>query len=103
MSLLCFMREEPIATTLDTEVKDFLAKLPAGGDRVGCNYLWFAFVHPRVEPCSIEEFEAAAARVAPTSKVYGRLFVEGVNAAEVRRFYLSVFSASPLDPIMLPR
>lgn len=91
MSLLCFMEEEPIATTLDTEVRDFLAKLPAGGNRVGCNYIWFAFEHHRDEPCSLEEFEAAVARVAPTSKVYGRLFVEGVDAAEVKRFYLEVF------------
>jgi len=90
MSLLCFM-DEPIATPLDAEVKDFLAKLPAGDDRVGCNYIWFAFEHHRTDPCSLEEFEAAVARVAPTSKVYGRLFVEGVDAAEVRRFYLSVF------------
>ena len=91
MSLLCFMEEEPIATTLDTEVRDFLAKLPAGDDRVGCNYIWFAFEHHRTEPCSLGEFEAAVARLAPTSRVYGRLFVEGVDAAEVRRFYLSVF------------
>lgn len=91
MSLLCFMAEEPIATTLDTEVMDFLAKLPAGGNRVGCNYIWFAFEHQRTESCSLEEFEAAVARAASTSKVYDRLFVEGVDAAEVRRFYLSVF------------
>ena len=91
MSLLCFMEEEPIATTLDNEVRDFLSKLPAGGNRVGCNYIWFAFEHHRTAPCSLEEFEAAVARVAPTSKVYGCLFVEGVDAAEVRRFYLSVF------------
>jgi hypothetical protein len=85
------MDEEPIATTLDTEVRDFLSKLPAGGTRVGCNYIWFAFEHRRVEPCSLEEFEAAVARVAQTSTVYGRLFVEGVDAAEVRRVYLEVF------------
>jgi len=91
MSLLCFMEEEPIATPLDEEVRDFLAKIPAGDDRVGCNYIQFAFEHHRTEPCSLEEFEAAVARVAPTSKVYGRLFVEGVDAAEVRRVYLSVF------------
>jgi hypothetical protein len=91
MSLLCFMDEEPIATTLDTEVRDFLAKLPAGGNRVGCNYIWFAFEHQRTEPCSLEEFESAVARVAPTSTVYGRLFVEGVDAAEVKRIYLEVF------------
>ena len=91
MSLLCFMEEESIATPLDAEVKDFLAKLSAGDDRVGCNYLWFAFEHNYPIAISLEEFEAAVARVAPTSKVYGCLFVEGVDAKEVRRFYLSVF------------
>ena len=91
MSLLCFMEEESIATPLDAEVKDFLAKLPAGDDRVGCNYLWFAFEHNHPLAISLEEFEAAVARVAPTSKVYGRLFVDGVDAKEVTRFYLSVF------------
>jgi hypothetical protein len=90
MSFFCFM-DEPIATPLDEEVRDFLAKLPAGEDRVGCNYIWFAFEHHRTEPCSLEDFEAAAARVAQTSTVYGRLFVEGIDAAEVRRVYLEVF------------
>jgi hypothetical protein len=91
MSLLCFMEEEPISTPLDEEVKDFLAKLPAGDDRVGCNYIQFAFEHRRTEPCSLEEFEAAVARVAPTSTVYGRLFVEGVDAAGVMSFYRECF------------
>lgn len=91
MSLLCFMEEEPIATKLDIEVRNFLGRLPAGGNRVGCNYIWFAFEHHRTEPCSLEEFEAAVARVVPTSKVYGRLFVEGVDAAAVKRVYLEVF------------
>lgn len=91
MSLLCFMAEEPIATTLDTEARDFLAKLPAGADRVGCNYLQFAFERSQPEPISLEEFEAAVARVAPTSKVYGRLFVEGVDAAGVMSFYRECF------------
>lgn len=91
MSQFCFMDEEPIATTLDTEVRDFLAKLPAGGNRVGCNYIWFAFEHHRTDPCSMEEFEAAVARVAPTSRVYGRLFVEGVDAVGVMSFYRECF------------
>ena len=90
MSLLCFM-DEPIATPLDAEVKDFLAKLTAGEDRVGCNYIWFAFEHNHPLAISLEEFEAAAARVWKTSMVYGVRFIEGVDAKEVRRFYLSVF------------
>ena len=90
MSLLCFM-DEPIATPLDAEVKDFLAKLTAGEDRVGCNYIWFAFEHNHPHAISLEEFEAAAARVWKTSMVYGVRFVEGVDAKEVRQFYLSVF------------
>jgi hypothetical protein len=91
MSLLCFMEEEPIATPLDEEVRDFLAKLPAGDDRVGCNYLWFAFEHDHPIAITLAEFEAAAARVWKTSMVYGVRFIEGVDAKEVRRFYLSVF------------
>lgn len=91
MSLLCFMEEESIATPLDAEVKDFLAKLPTGDDRVGCNYLWFAFEHDHPIAISLEEFEAAANRVWKTSLVYGIRFVEGVDAKEVTRFYLSVF------------
>jgi hypothetical protein len=88
-SLLSFMESE--TTPLDAEVKDFLAKLPAGDDRVGCNYLWFAFEHNHPLAISLEEFEAAAARVWKTSTVYGVRFIEGVDAKEVRRFYLSVF------------
>ena len=88
-SLLSFIETE--ATPLDTKVKDFLAKLPAGEDRVGCNYLRFAFEHDHPTAISLEEFEAAANRVWKTSLVYGVRFVEGVDAKEVTRFYLSVF------------
>jgi hypothetical protein len=85
------MEEEPIATPLDEEVKEFLAKLPAGDDRVGCNYLWFAFEHDHPIAITLAEFEAASARVWKTSMVYGVRFIEGVDAKEVRRFYLEVF------------
>jgi hypothetical protein len=88
-SLLSFMESE--ATPLDTEIADFVSRLPAGTDRVGCNYLRFAFERSQPESVSLEDFEAAVSRVAPTSNVYGRLFIEGVDAKEVRRFYLSVF------------
>ena len=90
MSFLCFM-DEPIATPLDEEVREFLAKLPAGEDRVGCNYLWFAFEHDHPIAITLGEFEAAAARVWKTSMVYGVRFIEDVDAKEVRRFYLEVF------------
>lgn len=88
-SLLSFMESE--ATPLDTAVAGFVSHLPAGTDRVGCNYLQFAFERSQPEPISLEEFEAAVARVAPTSKVYGRLFVEGVDAAGVLSFYRECF------------
>ena len=91
MAYLAFM-DEPIVTGLDAAVGEFLSMFSAGADRVGCNFLWYAFEHSYPAPVSLVEFEDAVSRTRQTSRVYGKLFIDGLDSSKARQMYLGVFA-----------
>lgn len=91
MTLLPFMADPVQPTSLDADVAAFLARIPAGNDRVGCFHLWFAFEQTHPEPVSPEEFDDAARKTGRTVEVYGRLYLNGVDAQAARRVFMESF------------
>lgn len=73
-------------------VRAFIAKLPPGDGRVGCNYLLFAFNRGVEKDMDLAEFEREVAKIAKTSTVYGRRFIDNVDPKGVRAVYLDSFT-----------
>jgi hypothetical protein len=79
-------------------IRAFIAKLPPGDGRVGCNYLLFAFNRGVEKDMELPEFEREVAKVTKTSTVYGRRFIDGVDVKGVRAVYLESFTPRSVPP-----